>query len=164
MFRNNEGVFAGKILEPALCGAAPLPPGEFVVVSRSQIYDNLPKPGCIGISTDFRYLVQIGTFESCHKFRVLQHDHEMVVRGISLRKRSVHDSGRPVRSIRREWDKTISQIMKILRVLLAGVKVSFTKLLQYRLPFHVKNCRKAAISPFSGILTPGHMVLNSFQT
>ena len=51
-------------------------------------------------------------------FRVLQHDHEIVGRGISLRKRSVHDSGRPQCAGER-WSRVrhpptiVSNILKI---------------------------------------------------
>ena len=36
---------------------------RFAMVSGSQIYDNPPNPGCIGISVNSRYLVQITKIE-----------------------------------------------------------------------------------------------------
>ena len=62
------------------------------MVYRCQNVENLVILIEIAILTDFH---QISKIRCVTHFRVLQHDHEIAGRGISLQKPSVHDSGRP---------------------------------------------------------------------
>ena len=62
------------------------------MVYRCQNVENLEILIEIAILMDFH---QISKIRCVTHFRVLQHDHEIAGRGISLQKPSVHDLGRP---------------------------------------------------------------------